>query len=140
MKSMTVKLWGVRGSIPSPGPNTVRYGGNTSCVSIHFGDDVVVVLDAGSGVRILGKQLWGKASSIYMLLTHDHWDHIQGFPFFAPIYEQGRKIFMFPAKTGHEMMCNLVRQMDGARFPVSEKELQSTQHCVTHIHAEAWFA
>jgi phosphoribosyl 1,2-cyclic phosphodiesterase len=137
---MTVKLWGVRGSIPSPGPSTVKYGGNTSCVSLHMDDDVTVVLDAGSGVRNLGKILAGKKTPIYMLLTHDHWDHIQGFPFFAPIYEAGREVAMFPARSGHEMMCTLVQQMDGAHFPVTEDQLRSTKHCVTDMHAEAWFA
>ena len=139
MSSMTLKLWGVRGSIPSPGPTTVRYGGNTSCASVQLGD-ITIVLDTGSGARILGKTLFGKKTPIYMLLTHDHWDHIQGFPFFAPIYETGRDVFMFPAKSGHAMMCTLVMQMDGARFPVSEEELRSKQHCVTDMHAEAWFA
>ncbi|HEX3359271.1 MAG TPA: MBL fold metallo-hydrolase [Tepidisphaeraceae bacterium] len=137
---MTLKLWGVRGSIPSPGPSTVRYGGNTSCASVHFGDDLTIVLDTGSGARMLGKSLLGKKSPIYMLLTHDHWDHIQGFPFFAPIYEAEREIYTFPAKSGHAMMCTLVMQMDGARFPITEDELRSVQHCVTNIHAEAWFA
>jgi phosphoribosyl 1,2-cyclic phosphodiesterase len=139
MKPMTVKLWGVRGSIPSPGPNTVKYGGNTSCVSVQLGD-LTIVLDAGSGARALGNTLYGKKTPIYMLLTHDHWDHIQGFPFFGPIYEAGRELYTFPAKSGHAMMCTLVMQMDGARFPVTEEELRSTQHCVTNIHAEAWFA
>src|SRR5437764_4810286 len=140
MKPMTLKLWGVRGSIPSPGPTTVRYGGNTSCASIHFEDDLTLVLDAGSGIRNLGKTLYGKQTPIYMLLTHDHWDHIQGFPFFGPIYEPNRDLYLFPAKGGHQMMCTLVTQMDGARFPVADNELASTRHCVTDIHAEAWFA
>ena len=65
-------------------------------------------------MRNLGKALLGKKSPIYMLLTHDHWDHIQGFPFFPPIYEPGREVYMFPAKSGHAMMCTLVMQMDGA--------------------------
>jgi phosphoribosyl 1,2-cyclic phosphodiesterase len=140
MGAMTLKLWGVRGSIPSPGPSTVRYGGNTSCASIHLADGRTIVLDAGSGARGLGKTLLGQKSPIYMLLTHDHWDHIQGFPFFAPIYEPGREVYTFPAKSGHAMMCTLVMQMDGARFPVAEEELRSVQHCVTEMHAEAWFA
>lgn len=140
MKPMILQLWGVRGSIPSPGPGTVRYGGNTSCVSIQLGDESTIVLDAGSGIRELGKTLVGKGTPIYMLLTHDHWDHIQGFPFFAPIYEPGRGVFMFPAKSGHEMMCTLVLQMDGAHFPVSQKDLASTQHCVTDTPAETWLA
>src|SRR5947207_15999669 len=120
MKPMTLKLWGVRGSIPSPGPTTVRYGGNTSCASVHFGDDVTVVFDAGSGIRNLGKTLMGKKSPIYMLLTIDHWDHIQGFPFFSPIYEPSRVLYMFPAQSGHAMMCTLDLHMDDGGVSVTE--------------------
>src|SRR5687768_12120087 len=91
---MEVTFWGVRGSIPSPGPSTVRYGGNTSCVSVKLDDGSLVILDCGTGARNLGLSLMagdfgqgrGRAT---MLLSHAHWDHIQGFPFFVPFYVGG---------------------------------------------------
>ena len=82
---LTVKFWGVRGSIPSPSPENVRYGGNTTCVSIHDRQDKILILDAGTGIRELGKRIAGTDSEIFVLLSHRHWDHIQGFPFFIPI-------------------------------------------------------
>src|ERR1700722_7911186 len=127
--SLTLKLWGVRGSIPSPGPATAPHGGNTPCVSIELGDDKCLVIDAGTGIRNLGKYLFNKKSQIYVLLTHEHWDHIQGFPFFAPIYQKDRKLVMFPVERGMDMLCSLVDQMDGAHFPVTHEQLPSLQEC-----------
>ena len=83
--AITVRFWGVRGSIPSPGPSTVRYGGNTPCVSIEVGGDRVLILDAGTGIRELGKALVSRDTEIFVLISHIHWDHIQGFPFFDPL-------------------------------------------------------
>src|SRR3974390_2177977 len=81
-----VKFWGVRGSVPSPGPETVRYGGNTSCVEVRVGNEIII-LDAGTGLRILGRKLvadFGREPlNLVLLLTHTHWDHIQGLPFFS---------------------------------------------------------
>ena len=85
--AMTVHFGGVRGSIPSPGPTTMRYGSNTACVSVEISDDNILVLDAGTGIRALGKALEGRTEAIFVLLTHGHWDHMQGFPFFTPIYQ-----------------------------------------------------
>lgn len=86
-----VKLWGVRGSIPCPGPTTARYGGNTSCIQIITDQDYQIIIDAGSGIRDLANYLlidpqFKKPLKIYLFLTHTHWDHIMGFPFFTPIY------------------------------------------------------
>jgi len=81
-----VHFWGVRGSIPSPGPETVRYGGNTSCVEMSVGGRRLI-FDGGTGLRLLGKQLVRESpSDVYMFFTHYHWDHIQGIPFFLPAF------------------------------------------------------
>jgi phosphoribosyl 1,2-cyclic phosphodiesterase len=81
-----IKVWGARGSVPTPGPATNRYGGNTSCVQVTLSDGRLLVLDAGSGVRNLGLRLAGRARRIDILLTHLHLDHIQGLMFFAPLF------------------------------------------------------
>ena len=91
---MEITFWGVRGSIPAPGPEFNRYGGNTACVTIRSADGQLFILDAGMGATVLGKQLmateFGKGSgSAALLLTHSHWDHIQGFPFFVPFFIPG---------------------------------------------------
>jgi phosphoribosyl 1,2-cyclic phosphodiesterase len=84
---MKVKFWGVRGSIPVPGPDTVQVGGNTSCVEVHTGEREVLILDAGTGIRVLGLDLVQRSPDgleAVLLFSHTHWDHIQGLPFFAP--------------------------------------------------------
>ena len=92
-----VKFWGVRGSIASPGPNTIFYGGNTSCVEVRA-DGEIIVLDAGTGIRPLGlslaKEFNGQPLNLTLLLTHTHWDHIQGFPFFVPAYNPKNTVRM----------------------------------------------
>jgi phosphoribosyl 1,2-cyclic phosphodiesterase len=145
--TMTARFWGVRGSIPSPGISTVRYGGNTPCVSLHHPDGGLLVFDAGTGIRELGKSLTANHDAIYILLSHAHWDHIQGFPFFAPIYQANRDIIMFPTFFGgttvcgmcqelkvggaRTMACPLLAQMDGAHFPVRSEQVPSRTRCVT---------
>ena len=128
--SIKVKFWGVRGSIPSPGKSTLRYGGNTSCVTVTVGKDKILVLDAGTGIRDLGRDLTGTNEDIYILLSHNHWDHIQGFPFFVPIYQKGRKIYLFSIKEEDKMLFPLLNQMDGAHFPVDTKDLESDLECI----------
>ena len=126
-----VRFWGVRGSLPSPGPSTLRYGGNTTCIEVRTGGELIVI-DAGSGIRFLGQALLaehaGTPISLTLLHSHAHWDHIQGFPFFAPAYVPGTRIRIVG---GHPSAADLRRvfadQMDGQRwFPVPFDGLAAT--------------
>jgi phosphoribosyl 1,2-cyclic phosphodiesterase len=129
---MKITFFGVRGSIPSPGYDTYRYGGNTSCIHIETASGQDLVLDAGTGIRKLGKRLVEKNNTINLLLSHGHWDHIQGYPFFLPIYQPDRKIRVYTGATkGHEQICSLFDQIDGANFPVKATELPSQSECIT---------
>jgi len=83
---MVLSLHGVRGSIATPGPDTVRYGGNMPCVHVEMSDGCDFLFDAGTGIRMAGKD-----GPIFIALTRQHWDHIQGYPFFAPVYQPGRE-------------------------------------------------
>ena len=129
---MIIRFYGVRGSIPSPGPNTKKYGGNTSCVHIELDDGQTLVLDAGTGIRNLGKQLVRQNGTINVLLSHNHWDHIQGYPFFKPIYQPDRHIRVFTNAAGnHGQICSLFSQIDGASFPVNADDLPSRSECIS---------
>lgn len=97
---MKVRFWGVRGSIPTPGRDTVRYGGNTACVQVLPEDGTTLIVDAGTGIRKLGKLLMEGGSGrgrgdVHLLISHTHWDHIQGLPFFAPSYREGNRITVY---------------------------------------------
>ena len=126
-ESAKVRFWGVRGSIPVPGPQTVKFGGNTSCVEVRA-DGQTIILDAGSGLRplgvSLGKEFRGQPLDLTILITHTHWDHIQGFPFFAPAYEAQNRIRVFGfegARRGiHEAFAG---QMEAPYFPVSLSQM-----------------
>src|SRR5262249_28071741 len=97
---MRVTLWGTRGSLASPGPDTARYGGNTSCVEVEGADGTVLVLDAGTGIRRLGGTLPKSLSRVDLLLTHLHMDHVQGLGFFAPLYNPAVAVHIWgPAST-----------------------------------------
>lgn len=122
---MQVTFYGVRGSIPTPGPEYVRYGGNTACVHIRLSDGTDIILDAGTGIRLLGNKLIGQQTPIHLLLTHNHWDHIQGFPFFAPIYQAGREINITPGLTTLPEYDQILKQMQGSVFPVPSSALTS---------------
>jgi phosphoribosyl 1,2-cyclic phosphodiesterase len=123
-----VKIWGTRGSIPTPGPLTRCYGGNTSCYELRFGD-AVFICDAGSGIRELGNDLIARGASplvAHLLLSHTHWDHVQGFPFFAPAYQAENQIIVYD-KSPYEAKSfrMLSGQMSGDYFPVKFSELKA---------------
>ncbi|HET7426046.1 MAG TPA: MBL fold metallo-hydrolase [Gemmatimonadales bacterium] len=114
-------FWGTRGSIPTPGPQTNRYGGNTACLSLSDGAGGLVILDAGSGLRTLGTSLMGTRGilSADILLSHTHWDHIQGLPFFKPLSAAGNRFCVYgAAQEGVPLEEILRRQMDPMVFPV----------------------
>jgi phosphoribosyl 1,2-cyclic phosphodiesterase len=117
-----VTFWGTRGSIPTPGPGTARYGGNTACISISSGDGQLVILDAGSGLRPLGHELMKQRNGIItadILLSHTHWDHIQGLPFFKPLSARDTSVTIYgAAQEGVALKEILGRQMDPMVFPV----------------------
>jgi phosphoribosyl 1,2-cyclic phosphodiesterase len=123
---MRVKLWGTRGSIPTPGPDTVRYGGNTSCVEVEAGRGRLI-LDAGSGIRKLGLALLpAPALEAALLVTHVHWDHIQGFPFFAPAYRETTTLDIFGLEVAHRKIERLLSdQMEQVYFPVDLSSLRA---------------
>lgn len=122
-----VRFWGVRGSIPSPGKETSGYGGNTSCVEVRVGDQIII-LDAGSGIRRLGQSLMKEVSDrglqVTMLITHTHWDHIQGFPFFVPAYHPRVNIRILGCEGAvHGLRGALFEQMQTAFFPVGLNQM-----------------
>ena len=127
---MLVKFWGVRGSIPSPGPKTVRYGGNTSCFEVQADNGDFIILEAGTGIRELALSLLGKMPiSTALFLTHMHWDHIQGFPFFIPLFIPGNSIDIYGPVALHEKESLeeiLSIQMRHVFFPVRIQELNAT--------------
>jgi phosphoribosyl 1,2-cyclic phosphodiesterase len=122
-----IQFWGVRGSIPAPGSETVRYGGNTSCVEIRVGGKRLI-FDGGTGLRVLGKSLLKQMPvEAYMFFTHSHWDHIQGFPFFAPAFVKGNCFHIYGAiaPNGATMKQRLHDQMLHPNFPVPMQVMQS---------------
>ncbi len=123
---MFIKFWGTRGSVPVPGKDTIKYGGNTPCVEIRTSNNKLLILDAGTGIRELGHSLIqnGSNESLDILLSHYHWDHIQGIPFFIPIYQKGRDITFYgiPGRE-NEMKKLLSNQMELDYFPVKINEV-----------------
>jgi phosphoribosyl 1,2-cyclic phosphodiesterase len=119
-----LKVWGARGSIPAPGPETTRYGGNTSCVQVTLDDGSTLVLDAGTGIRNLGLAMQGFTGSLHILLTHLHLDHIQGLMFFAPMFEPGAEITVWgPASPEASLLDRIARYISAPLAPIEVREL-----------------
>jgi phosphoribosyl 1,2-cyclic phosphodiesterase len=135
--SVSVTFWGTRGTIPVPGTGTARYGGNTACVSVQDTAGHRVILDAGTGIRGLGRTLRDSTSRrLDLLLSHVHWDHIQGLPFFLPMYAEGQEIHIHgPAPAGIALETVLERQLEAAVFPVP-RTARTARVTVTEIPTE----
>ncbi len=127
---MKVKFWGVRGSIPSPGPLTVRYGGNTTCIEVRSDDGALIILDAGTGIFALAQKLLHELPvSANIFISHSHWDHIQGLPFFTPLFIPGNRVRIFGAydpvsDNGVEQVMAV--QLQYSYFPVREAEMKAS--------------
>jgi len=126
---MLIRFWGTRGSLAKPGPTTLRYGGNTSCVEVRTADGTLIVLDCGTGAHGLGQSLvsGGPPQRGHLLITHTHWDHIQGFPFFAPLFGPGNDWDIYaPGGLGQQLERTLAGQMEYTYFPVTLEQLGAT--------------
>lgn len=127
---MKVRFWGVRGSIPVPGRSTNRYGGNTSCVEVQPRRGDPIIIDAGTGIRKLGKSLMegalgeGKGGAS-ILISHTHWDHVQGLPFFSPLYRAGNQIRIFARQRDTHLAAVFSQQQHAPYFPVPMSALQA---------------
>ncbi len=149
---MRIRFWGVRGSIPAPGESTSFFGGNTSCVELRANGEHIIC-DAGSGIRPLGLALAAEADgrplNLTLLVTHAHWDHIQGFPFFVPAYDPESRVRILGYEGASEgLRTMLAGQMESPYFPlpldqlpgnIEIEELKEMQFRVGSIPVEAWF-
>jgi phosphoribosyl 1,2-cyclic phosphodiesterase len=149
--SLRLRFWGTRGSVPSPGPHTVRYGGNTTCVELRTDDDDLVILDAGTGIRELGRSLVADARGAPIrgdiFFTHAHWDHIQGLPFFTPAFQRGNDFTLWGNPILQENIGVIVRQQmspvvfpvafDDLRARIEVRELHSAKHSTNGYTVEA---
>lgn len=144
--TIEVRFWGVRGSVPCPGASYVKFGGNTSCVQVSIqGNPEYLIFDSGSGIRQLGEHLSKNSNPIkgHLFVSHAHWDHIQGFPFFAPVYRDDSQLDIYYPKT-KEGDCKraLTSQLTPNHFPVTSEMLKAsiTYHDIVHtgIHTESF--
>src|SRR5919202_1853812 len=126
---MKIRFWGTRGSVPTPGPRTARFGGNTSCVELRAADGTCLVVDCGTGAREMGAHLLAEQAQppdIHLLIGHTHWDHIQGFPFFGPAYVPGCQINVYsPPGLEETLEASLSDQMQYTYFPVRLNDLRA---------------
>jgi len=136
--ALTLRCWGTRGSIPSPGPHTARYGGNTTCLEIRHGGQRLI-FDAGSGIRLLSREMLSERGGPHRIfLTHFHWDHIQGFPFFAPLFTPEAELeIVAPEQAGVDARTLLAGQLGPIYFPVPFSAI-GTRMSFRRPSDEAW--
>ena len=143
MKNAFITFWGCRGSIATPGRSTERYGGNTSCICLKY-DNAYYIFDAGTGIRGLGVELMdfvedhydGEPIELNIFLSHTHWDHIQGLPFFQPAYDSRFKLNIYGSENQDEMLeKTLSGQMNSVYFPVPMSQLNADLNVHVDLHA-----
>lgn len=122
---MKITFYGVRGSVPTPGSETSRYGGNTPCTVLESEQGQKLILDAGTGIRLASQEFHDYHEDILVLVSHHHWDHIQGFPFFTPIYDKTKTITIFPGDTNPSHDTAILDQFAKSYFPVKTHQLQA---------------
>lgn len=137
---LTVRFWGVRGSIPTPEPGHLGVGGNTACVEVRGADGTALVLDAGTGARGLGFALAAEAAGgpgeIHLALSHFHWDHLQGLPFFAPLYAPEQTVRFYAATNDDRLLALLRGQMQTPYFPVPFADLAADTETIRVFDGE----
>jgi CheY-like chemotaxis protein/phosphoribosyl 1,2-cyclic phosphodiesterase len=137
---MRIKFWGTRGSIPTPGPTTAHYGGNTSCIEVRTDEGTLFILDCGTGLRLLGQKLLKEPPPIIgnILLSHTHWDHTQGFAFFDPIFQKGNHFTIFAVSGVDRRLSEVMAgQMDYLYFPLALEDL-ATQLAFKEVGEEVF--
>src|SRR3954467_5525467 len=137
---MQLRFWGVRGSVAVPGAATLEFGGNTSCVELEGAKDVIL-FDAGTGIRAAGAELAVRgASRIHLFLTHFHWDHIQGIPFFAPLFDSRNHVTIYSSAYSAPLRASLEASMATPLFPIGFEEFSARLEFVDMGRQEAHLA
>ena len=135
---MLARIWGCRGSLATPGPDTVTYGGNTSCVELRLADGTLLVLDAGTGIRRLGSTLRGGPKTIHLLLTHLHIDHIEGLGFFGPIWDEQTELHVWgPPSPRRTLAERIARYLSPPLFPIQLSSIPARMH-FHDVPDDAW--